>query len=82
MTDIKPKEIYPVPELFSKNAYIGSYDEYKQLYRESIEDPDFFWGPILLKITLPGLKNGRKYRTITMVAMPTIFISGGSPMPS
>jgi len=32
------------PEEVSKNAYIKSFDEYKELYRRSVEDADGFWG--------------------------------------
>ncbi len=46
MTDVKLKDIYPVPENFKKNAYIKSYDEYKALWKESIAAPDAFWGKI------------------------------------
>ena len=37
------KTFYP-PEELSKKAYIKTYDEYKELHRRSIEDPDGFWG--------------------------------------
>ncbi len=46
MTDVKLKDIYPVPEDFRKKAYIKSYDEYKALWEESIADPDTFWAKI------------------------------------
>lgn len=46
MTDIQLKEIYPVPENFRKNAYIKSYDEYKSMWQQSIDDPERFWGKI------------------------------------
>jgi acetyl-CoA synthetase len=46
MTDVKLKAIYPVPEDFRKKAYINSYDQYKKLWRESIDDPDGFWGRV------------------------------------
>ncbi len=46
MTDVKLKDIYPVPEDFKGKAYIKSYDEYKALWQESIDDPDGFWGKV------------------------------------
>ena len=46
MTDVKLKEIYPVPENFRKKAYINSYDQYKKMWQESIDDPDAFWAKI------------------------------------
>jgi hypothetical protein len=46
MTDVKLKEIYPVPEDFRKNAYVNSYDQYKKMWQDSIDDPDGFWGKV------------------------------------
>jgi acetyl-CoA synthetase len=46
MTEVTLKEIYPVPEAFREKAYIKSYDEYKKMWQESIDDPDGFWGKI------------------------------------
>jgi len=46
MTDVKLKEVYPVPENFRKKAYISSYDQYQQLWQESLDDPDGFWGKV------------------------------------
>ncbi len=46
MTDVKLKDIYPVPEDFKKRAYIKSYDEYKALWQKSIDNPDEFWGKV------------------------------------
>jgi acetyl-CoA synthetase len=46
MTEIKLKEIYPVPEKFREKAYIKSYDEYKTMWQRSIDDPDGFWGEV------------------------------------
>lgn len=30
----------------SKDAYIGSFEQYQEMYKKSIEDPQSFWGPI------------------------------------
>lgn len=38
----------PTPEL-SKNAHIKSMDEYTQLYKRSVEDPEGFWGEMAEK---------------------------------
>ena len=46
MTEVTLKEIYPVPEDFRKKAYINSYDQYKKMWQESIDDPDGFWGKV------------------------------------
>jgi hypothetical protein len=39
MTDVTLKEIYPVPEDFRKNAYVSSYDQYKKMWQDSLDDP-------------------------------------------
>ena len=36
------RTIYPPDEL-AKNAYVKSMDEYKEIYRKSIDDPEGFW---------------------------------------
>ncbi|MDL2269367.1 acetate--CoA ligase [Desulfosarcina sp. OttesenSCG-928-A07] len=46
MTEAKLKDLYPVPEPFRKKAYISSYDQYKAMWRESIDNPDGFWGKV------------------------------------
>jgi len=35
---------FPPPEDFARRAHIGSYGEYERLYRESLADPEGFWG--------------------------------------
>ena len=35
--------MYPVKDEIAKNARVGSMDEYRRLYRESLEDPEGFW---------------------------------------
>lgn len=34
------------PEKLKNNAWVKSYDEYKKMWNESIENPDKFWGKI------------------------------------
>jgi acetyl-CoA synthetase len=46
MADVTLKEIYPVPENFRKKAHISSKEEYEKMWKESIDDPDGFWGRI------------------------------------
>ncbi len=41
---MEERRVFPPPEDFRKNAYIKGMDEYLSLYKESIEDPDGFWG--------------------------------------
>ncbi|MHA1697550.1 MAG: acetate--CoA ligase [Promethearchaeota archaeon] len=38
----KSKKYYPLPEL-AKNARIKSLDEYKKLWKKSVDDPESFW---------------------------------------
>ncbi len=45
-TQSNAKELfYPSPE-FSRNAHIKSFDQYKEMYKRSIEDPEGFWTEI------------------------------------
>ncbi|MDD5747892.1 MAG: acetate--CoA ligase [Actinomycetota bacterium] len=41
--DVGGQKIFPPKEL-SQHAWVKSFDEYKELYRKSVEDPDMFWG--------------------------------------
>jgi len=38
------KRVFEPPKEFVDQAYIKTMDEYKQLYKRSIEDPEGFWG--------------------------------------
>ncbi len=40
---LQEKRVFTPPASFSAQARIKSMDEYRRLYRESIEDPDSFW---------------------------------------
>jgi acetyl-CoA synthetase len=42
--------VFPPPAEFSKNAHIKSMDEYKRIYRESIDNPEKFWGDMAGKL--------------------------------
>ena len=48
-TPISPDLIYPSEE-FAGNAQIKSFEEYKHLYKKSIESPEEFWGGIAGKL--------------------------------
>ncbi|HEY1462177.1 MAG TPA: acetyl-coenzyme A synthetase N-terminal domain-containing protein, partial [Terriglobales bacterium] len=37
---------FECPEAFSQKAHIKSLEEYDRIYKESIEDPDRFWGNV------------------------------------
>ncbi|HPC04571.1 MAG TPA: acetyl-coenzyme A synthetase N-terminal domain-containing protein, partial [Syntrophales bacterium] len=43
---VQLKEVYPVPEFMKKRAYINSMEQYKALWKRSIEDSDKFWAEI------------------------------------
>ena len=34
---------FPPPDSFASNAHISSMDQYRELYKQSIDDPDDFW---------------------------------------
>ena len=40
------RRVFNPPEVLSSQAYIKSLDEYKAIYRRSINDPEGFWGEI------------------------------------
>ena len=40
---LKEGRVFPPPPSFSVKAHIKSLDEYRQLYRRSIEEPEAFW---------------------------------------
>ena len=41
---LNEERLFPPPKEFSKNAHVSSLAEYQKLYRESIDDPEKFWG--------------------------------------
>jgi acetyl-CoA synthetase len=43
------KRVFDPPREFTQNAYLKTMDEYKSLYKRSIEDPQGFWGDMALK---------------------------------
>ncbi|HPK43727.1 MAG TPA: acetate--CoA ligase [Spirochaetota bacterium] len=46
MAEVTLKEIYPVPEKFRAKAYIKSRAEYEKIWKESLSNPEDFWGKI------------------------------------
>nr|WP_319392403.1 acetate--CoA ligase [uncultured Desulfobacter sp.] len=40
------ENIFHAPDTFRENAWIKSMDEYKAMYKQSVEDPEGFWGDI------------------------------------
>jgi len=43
---LQESRIFPPPEEFSKNAHVKSMEEYEALHKESLEDPEGFWGKV------------------------------------
>lgn len=46
MSEVTLQELYPVPEQYRKQSYIKSYEAYSSLWKESIDDPESFWGKV------------------------------------
>ncbi|MEZ6016964.1 MAG: acetate--CoA ligase [Planctomycetota bacterium] len=45
---------FPPPQAFQRDARLGSADDYQRMYRQSLDEPDEFWGRIARE--LPWLK--------------------------
>ena len=41
---LQEQRVFAPPMEFSKSAHVHSIDEYRQMYKESIENPEAFWG--------------------------------------
>ncbi|MCK4777846.1 MAG: acetate--CoA ligase, partial [Actinomycetia bacterium] len=41
---LKEERVFPPSDDFSKNAYIKSLVEYREIYKKSLENPERFWG--------------------------------------
>lgn len=40
------KSVYQPNPAIVRNAYVSSFVQYKQMYQQSLDDPDGFWGEI------------------------------------
>ncbi len=40
------ENIFHAPDTFRNNAWIQNIETYRQMYKESVEDPDSFWTKI------------------------------------
>lgn len=40
---LQEQRVFPPPKAFANSAHIKSIEEYRELYRESIEEPEKFW---------------------------------------
>src|SRR5579863_3000873 len=43
---LRENRLFPPPPEFSAKAHIKSLEEYEQLYKQSIEDPEAFWAGV------------------------------------
>jgi acetyl-coenzyme A synthetase (EC 6.2.1.1) len=43
---MEEKRVFPPPKEVSEKAYIKSMEEYRKIYKESIDDPEKFWGKL------------------------------------
>ncbi|MDB5175087.1 MAG: Acetyl-coenzyme synthetase [Phycisphaerales bacterium] len=43
-SSLQEQRVFPPPAEFSRTALVKSMDEYRQLYKRSIDDPSDFWG--------------------------------------
>ena len=49
-SSLQEKRVFPPPPEFARRAHIRSREEYERLYRESIEQPEEFWGKMAEQI--------------------------------
>ncbi|MHC4410500.1 MAG: acetyl-coenzyme A synthetase N-terminal domain-containing protein, partial [Planctomycetota bacterium] len=45
------ESIYPPPSQFAANAHVKSPDEYREIYAQSVADPEKFWAGIAERLT-------------------------------
>ena len=43
-SSLQEQRVFPPPAEFSRRAHIKTREEYERLYRESIDQPEEFWG--------------------------------------
>ncbi|HWE03282.1 MAG TPA: acetate--CoA ligase [Tepidisphaeraceae bacterium] len=43
-SSLQEQRVFPPPAEFARHAHVKSLEEYQTLYRESIDDPEGFWG--------------------------------------
>src|SRR5689334_2396887 len=47
---LQEQRMFPPPAEFSATAHVKSMEEYRKLHRESLEDPEKFWGGLAGKL--------------------------------
>ncbi len=67
--------MYKPSEEFAKKAHIKSMDQYKEMYKESIENPEKFWGKMAEDFT--WFKKWNKVRQFDFVEGNIKFFEGG-----
>src|SRR5205814_4120216 len=43
-SNLQENRLFPPPQQFAAKAQVKSLDEYRRVYRESIDNPEKFWG--------------------------------------
>lgn len=46
MATEESQAIYEPSEAIARNAYVGSFEQYEELYKKSLDDPQAFWGDV------------------------------------
>ena len=59
---LRENRLFPPPPEFSAHAHIKSLEQYEELYKQSIEDPETFWANVA---KLPSTNRG--------ATMPKVF---------
>jgi len=49
-TNLQESRKFPPPPAFAQQAYISSIEQYQELYKRSIEDPEGFWGEVAAEL--------------------------------
>jgi len=67
---------FPVPDSFREKAHISSMEQYEEMYRRSIDDPDGFWGEMAEK-TLDWFKKWDKVHSFDPEKVEIKWFEGG-----
>ena len=61
MSMMDEKRVFEPSEEIKKKAYIKNMEEYKKLYKQSVDDPERFWGSRRTFST--GTRNGTRFQS-------------------
>ena len=93
---LRENRVFPPPAEFSAKAYIKSLEQYEEMYRKSIEDPEAFWAEAakelhwfkpwdkVLEWNLPWAKwfvGGKLNLCATTASIATRLAAGGTRRP-